>query len=75
MAFKIFLSSFYNLSRREKSVARPSVYPQLPRPSVRKRQLCLIPYSKVIDLTNYELRISNYQLIVYSNSFGNVMVF
>ena len=69
MAFKIFLSWFQNLSRREKIVARPSGHLQLFRykvstNSVPKRQLSFIPYCKVIGLTNYKLKISNYQLKV-----------
>ena len=43
--FKIFLSWFWNLPRREKSVARPSSHPY--------------------GFTNYELRISGYQLKVH----------
>ena len=48
-----------------KVAARPSGHPKLFRSkvstnSVTKRQLSFTPYSKVIGLTNYKLRISNY---------------
>ena len=71
MAFKI--------SRHEKIVARPSGNPKLftskvTKNLVPKSQPSFIPYSKVIDLTNYKLNILNYQL-KFTNSFGNVMVF